>query len=549
MSTKTLRKRTALVAVTALGAGLLSVVAAPSANAAEGDTTYNASTLLVGTSAPTVSTNVGTATLAVGGTITLTMATAASHAGLFTVTGGTVVSASSESGGSVISSAISARQLTDNKTITATFQASAAGTNMVIKSYADWEDSAAVDTWTVTVVATGVSGVFSAAKSLISIVDDNSTSAAAADVAYANIVANADTGVISYTMKDGLDNNLAATTVVYASVASGGCVIGLADAPTAGRIVVGVSPSDLLYVAQSAAFEDLATTCVIDIEVAGTKVASKTFIFQGAVASINVTAPGRGAQSATNTGMAYITAHDAAGNAIAGVTLTGAIVNAADGTVVSSVTMSNSGVTESDADSINAGTSPAAVPATIGWVCTAVKGSVPVRFSTPNGTGGFIYSATFNAVCAGNPATYTASFDKASYVPGDIATLTITAKDSAGALTNDAATLGTATTAEIAIAGSNLTAVAAPTNADTFTDGVKTIKYIVGSTEGSYQLSLNLPKWNSSTYSQSAIAVPYSIKATSGAVSNADVLKAIVSLIASINKQIAALQKALLKKK
>jgi hypothetical protein len=38
------------------------------------------------------------------------------------------------------------------------------------------------------------------------------------------------------------------------------------------------------------------------------------------------------------------------------------------------------------------------------------------------------------------------------------------------------------------------------------------------------------------------------ITAPTGGVSNADVLKAIVSLIASINKQIAALQKALLKK-
>ena len=36
MSTKTLRKRIALVAVSALGAGLLSVVAVPSANAAAG---------------------------------------------------------------------------------------------------------------------------------------------------------------------------------------------------------------------------------------------------------------------------------------------------------------------------------------------------------------------------------------------------------------------------------------------------------------------------------------------------------------------------------
>jgi hypothetical protein len=545
MSTKTNFKRIALVAVAALGAGVLSV--AP-ANAAEGDTTYNAATLLVGTTAPTVTTNAGTATLVVGGTITLTMATAASHAGLFTVTGGTVVSASSESGGSVISSATSARQLTDNKTITATFQASTAGTNMVIKSYADWEDAAAVDTWTVTVVAAGVSGVFSAAKSLISIVDVDDTTALAADAAYANIVANGATGTISYTLKDGLNNTLASTTVVYASVASGNCVIGLNTAPTAGRIVVGVSPSDLLYVAQSKASEDLATTCVIDIEVAGAKVASKTFIFQGAVSKINVTALGRGAKGATNTAMAYITANDAAGNAIAGVALTGAVVNAADGTVVSSVTMSNSGNTKTDASSINSGTSPAAVPATIGWNCTAVGGAVPIRFSTPNGTGGFIYSDTLTAVCAGDPATYTASFDKASYVPGDIATLTITAKDSKGALTNDAATLGTASTYEIAIAGSNLTAVAAPTNADTFTNGVKTIKYIVGSTTGSYQLSLNLPKWNTTTYNQSALTVAYKIATATTATTNEDVLKAIVSLIASINKQIAALQKALLRR-
>jgi hypothetical protein len=44
----------------------------------------------------------------------------------------------------------------------------------------------------------------------------------------------------------------------------------------------------------------------------------------------------------------------------------------------------------------------------------------------------------------------------------------------------------------------------------------------------------------------SAKTVAYSV--ASGEVSNADILKAIVSLIATINKQIAALQKALLKK-
>jgi hypothetical protein len=47
---------------------------------------------------------------------------------------------------------------------------------------------------------------------------------------------------------------------------------------------------------------------------------------------------------------------------------------------------------------------------------------------------------------------------------------------------------------------------------------------------------------------QTAQTATYTVAAATGAISLADVLKAIVSLIASINKQIAALQKALLKK-
>jgi len=79
-------------------------------------------------------------------------------------------------------------------------------------------------------------------------------------------------------------------------------------------------------------------------------------------------------------------------------------------------------------------------------------------------------------------------------------------------------------------------------------NGVKTYKFIVGSTEGSYQLSVDLPKYNSSTYSQTALTVAYAVKASTASVSNADVLKSIVSLIASINKQIQALQKLILKR-
>jgi hypothetical protein len=339
------------------------------------------------------------------------------------------------------------------------------------------------------------------------------------------------------------------TTVVYASIASGSCVIGLATAPTAGRIVVADAPGDLLYVAQTPKL-DAPATCVVDIEVAGVKAASKSFTFQGPVASITVSSLKRGKTSTANTSMGNIVAADSAGNLIGNVTITGEIVNAADASIVSAVSVA--AVTTVLDATLNSGTAPGSTPTTIGYTCTAIAGqAVKIQFKTSNGTGGSIKSPEYTVSCSGDPATYTAGFDKASYVPGDIATLTITAKDKGGNLTNDAAVVGTASqtpSQSINITGSNLTAVTTPADADKFSNGVKTYKFIVGSTEGSYNAVVSLPKWNSSTYSQADLTVAYKIAASTATVSNADVLKAIVSLIASINKQIAALQKALLRR-
>jgi hypothetical protein len=74
--------------------------------------------------------------------------------------------------------------------------------------------------------------------------------------------------------------------------------------------------------------------------------------------------------------------------------------------------------------------------------------------------------------------------------------------------------------------------------------GQFTCKYGIGNTAGSYAYSTDL----TTATSQSASVGSIKIADVTTGVSNADVLKAIVSLIASINKQIAALQKALLKK-
>ena len=143
--------------------------------------------------------------------------------------------------------------------------------------------------------------------------------------------------------------------------------------------------------------------------------------------------------------------------------------------------------------------------------------------------------------------------DKASYVPGDIATLSVTFKDSTGSLAADivagatgAITTGTGTATTPVIAGGQLTAVSAPTNTDSTTNGVATYKFIVGSTAGSYSASVSFPTVNASNAYAAAQTVTYKI--ADGSTSLNDVLKGIVSLIASINKQIAALAKLVTKK-
>jgi hypothetical protein len=154
--------------------------------------------------------------------------------------------------------------------------------------------------------------------------------------------------------------------------------------------------------------------------------------------------------------------------------------------------------------------------------------------------------ATFDAVCGLDTVdTYTVSLDKASYNTGDIATLTIAGKDENGGAVSNAAVLGAAAgdvTADLA----GMTAIGTEiAHTATFVNGVKTYKFRVDQSVGSFVGQVKI----AADTDTSAKTLQYSIGTSNGGVSNADVLKAIVSLIASINKQIAALQKALLKKK
>jgi uncharacterized membrane protein YphA (DoxX/SURF4 family) len=250
---------------------------------------------------------------------------------------------------------------------------------------------------------------------------------------------------------------------------------------------------------------------------------TKGLTFVGDIASISLAAYdvwGEVAATGTDRGQVLVKVKDSAGNLIGG--------KAPEFTSASY----NTAVTQYDAvSSVTTGSDYVA------FTCSA-PGTTEAQLSIVNSSAVTIKSNTLKLNCTKAVYSYTASLDKATYAPGDIAVLTITAKDVDGREASGISEVG----ASAAIAGGYMTPVAAIVSTDTFTAGLATYSFIVGAEVGSYQMAVSLPAIDD------AVTVPYSIKSSSTAVSNADVLKAIVSLIASINKQIAALQKALLKK-
>jgi hypothetical protein len=142
---------------------------------------------------------------------------------------------------------------------------------------------------------------------------------------------------------------------------------------------------------------------------------------------------------------------------------------------------------------------------------------------------------------SGGMSTYALSLDKASYTPGEIITVTVSSKDSGGRIVADGTALGG--TIGFTIAGASVLG-SAPVAGDTAENGVWTYKYTAGIITGNWAANFS----STSAATETAKQVTYSIKSNSTEVSNAEVLKSIVALIASINKQIQALQKLILKR-
>jgi hypothetical protein len=551
MSTKTLRKRIALVAVTTLGAGLLSVVAVPSASAAvtitiaaNGATSTSTQGLLTGggTSAITgTAATTGTATMLASGQLSITTVGGTATSALV-LSGGTVLSCAiaAGAGSATLSADLTTCSSSGTGTLTVLAKPTAAGTNMVI--YGKSTNSAA--TWstesmhTVAVVAAGTIGAYSAADSFFATMGSGTAATSNVDATYTgastdgtysrNTVINGGHGYIGHDFMDSNGNALIGS-VIGGNVSGANCIIGAAGAGTF-NAASGTDASSYFQVSQAVA--NTPATCTVSVSINGVVVGTRTITIQGQVTKVTALAPVarvKASTTSTSASAVYVLAYDAAGNAIDNVTISPVTTyyNSALTSVSSITTSPNSASTTANSSD---------------FTCVA-KGAQKIKFAAVNASTTTIYSDELPFFCAGGIVTYSASLDKASYTSGDIATLTITAKDSAGNLTHDYATVGAAAS----IAGSNMTAVSTLATTDAFTNGVKKYKFIVGTTEGSYSMAVDLAAYNDATTPQDAATVAYKISG-SGAVSNADVLKAIVSLIASINKQIAALQKALLKK-
>jgi hypothetical protein len=400
----------------------------------------------------------------------------------------------------------------------------------------------AVEIITVQVKSTCSAGVASAADSyakLIAVGDIAVVAASNVDSTDAAYTSNAGALYVRY---DGYDANglaITSTTDILTAEVSSGALIGAA---ATGVTTMAVSTDLSTYFKVTQATTDAAWSGTVTIKLNGVTVATKSAKILGAPKTIEVSGLDILAQGAADAQGGDYVVKDAAGNVVE--------------TAISgwdTLTLAQSAVVTAGASSRtpNVGAVRSLAGTTKGqfnYACNAIGPNAKatgVRLKYTNSSLVTIYSAPFDIQCGGAAYTYTASLDKASYVPGDIATLTITAKDAYGNPVADGVALGTAL-GKVEISGSQLTAVTAPTHTDTYLGGLKTYKFSVGSTEGSYNALVSLIDLNSSSKPQSALAVAYSVKASVTTVTNADVLKAIVSLIASINKQIAALQKALL---
>jgi len=611
MSKTTLRKRIALTATTALFAGMLSFVATPSASAAAGDTNLFFSSgvansgLYVATQASTTGAGIvdsatlaastgttarslgllshngttgtaQTATVLAGGALSLYAQTSTNVS--FTTTGGTFSGLTGTGGAATATYSQTVQQAFlansgsstpvavrwNAPTTPGTYTVSMYDASATSQNTADLGVGGTLrGSITVTVVASSAGGSYSAAYSLCNTRSASQGHGVATGVDTTSAFTNAQTAYIAFDLDDAYDQSLDAGAIVV--TATGNALISLAAngstaaAGTTSTVVSSAAPTNrVVQVTQGTANAPVTTT--VSIAFNGTTVCTKTISIRGEIAKLEIANVGVGDINSANSitagantwitnvlgdtsraGLFTVVARDSAGNAV--VTNSGGVFSADTATLTTTVQALSVSDTATTVSS-TAGTFGIYGIGT--WTCGSSAGSSSVKLKWTNtGSGTVVTSDAFTAACADDPYTYTASFDKASYVQGELATLTVQFLDSKG---NKANTVG----AHGALTDSTpmLTEITdqTPTVVNR-ADGTRKYVYSVGTTTGltagSYVASISY----SALVAGTTQTPSYKVSTGGDTTTNADVLKSIVALIASINKQIQALQKLILSRR
>jgi len=597
MSNKTIFKRIALTAVSALAAGTLSVIAIPVASAAPDDDkfyigTTNAVAAVLSDSDETALRSVGvlasttthnattqTATMLSNGALAVMMGGAAdtSNISSIVVTGGTISAFDEESQTANTGSAINASRTAlvasaANKNLAATVTPNSGATTVVIEAYNGDNVSSTAPTngtlrgrVTVTIATTSVAGVLSQADSSVYWATNASPGTASATTNATTANFTQETGGDVYFVVTLLDayeaaiNNAAA--FVTASVTGNAKVdLNTASGSTSTALATNVDyqvvaslTGGKIYGKISQATANAPANFTLTVKYNDTTLATKTGVIKGTVTKIDVKTAKIGStlNSDANTAAFLYTLSDSAGNPVYPSSQTTAIT-------VDSLTL-NLAVT---AASVATAYSSSVAAGAGGFTCSSatVAGISPntakLRLQMLDAASKWVYSNYFDVACGGVARSFTASLDKTTYTPGSVVTLTIDFKDSKGNTVNDYYTVTADTTAgtdgaatSVSYVGAPATVVSGEAHTDLPVNGKLTYTFIAGTTEGDFNVVVDAPFTRGKNLeaggSQGKITIPYTIKSSSTAVSTNEVLAAIVKLIATINKQIRQLQKQL----
>ena len=347
-------------------------------------------------------------------------------------------------------------------------------------------------------------------------------------------------------MRDAYKAEIDSTSGALIATASAGAVVKiaaatLATAGTAATAVSAAAPSDL-YISVGEATAGAGWAGTVTVTYNGVVMATKAGKITGTAKTLTVAALKVGSNSvagANATSLAYQVT-DAAGN----------IVVIAYGDIVYSSSTNAAMVSVAAGESSNT-TSDVGTATFTCAQSASLYGTADIVLQTTLSDGTVIKSNAVKVTCGGLGAAYTASFNKAVYVQGDVATLTIQFKDAKGGVANSITAVAATDQVITANQMERVTAHAATAKPDkngqlVYTFSVGTSSGVVG---GKYNAVVSFPTVNTAgaAIGTANVSVAYEINA-GASVSNADVLKSIVALIASINKQIQALQKLILKR-